>query len=591
MIIIYIDKNNVFYFIQEIIMALAYGNFHELSHQLRFLLFEIGIGLPQNSIDYFITLAHKNTLNRLQQASFNEKLIKSTIASHHVHDFIDQLQVKLKNSMPESQFFQWNKIREELDESIANEALAQAYRQNWNTQLRNEAMPYKSLWAWINHELSPYQTLLFLDQWGCIGHPHHPAFRAKMGFTRREVLQNSPEFQAKISVHWCALRKAKIQAKNHSIDYAQLIAEEFPREYFFWRERLLFGHINPDDYYPIPVHPWQWRNQIQMAFSPLIDNKSLLLLPHHQTLIPSLSHNVMMPMNSTSCLFKLTTTLGSSFTKRLDDSDNMVLLTHWIDSLLTKTNHYENTLFLSKHLENISAYDETISEYDRKKLSVSLHQNPIHLITDNQRVVPLPSLLVSSACTNKPLVIEIIKASGLQPMTFFTQYCHKMLFGQLHLLLKYGVALEVEQHNILIIFDNNKPVGTIIRNLNNLKICHHELFKNIQKPDLPEHLSIYTKDLNKARALVIQGTLKNNLHHLINCLRDEYQIPEKKLWDLVRQIMQTIFKHLSKDIDPRILSWQQHLMLHDVWEYQPAFTLSLHSNPNTNITIKEPNPL
>lgn len=53
-------------------MALAYGNFHELSHQLRFLLFEIGIGLPQNSVDYFITLAHKNTLKRLQHASIKE---------------------------------------------------------------------------------------------------------------------------------------------------------------------------------------------------------------------------------------------------------------------------------------------------------------------------------------------------------------------------------------------------------------------------------------------------------------------------------------------------------------------------------------
>ncbi len=74
-------------------MALAYGNFHELSHQLRFLLFEIGIGLPQNSIDYFITLAHRELLNRLQQAALMEGLINAPIASHHVHDFINQLEV------------------------------------------------------------------------------------------------------------------------------------------------------------------------------------------------------------------------------------------------------------------------------------------------------------------------------------------------------------------------------------------------------------------------------------------------------------------------------------------------------------------
>ncbi|HAT8178390.1 TPA: siderophore biosynthesis protein [Legionella pneumophila] len=572
-------------------MALAYGNFHELSHQLRFLLFEIGIGLPQNSVDYFITLAHKNTLNRLQHASIKEGLIQSAIASHHVHDFIDQLQIKLKNSMPESKFFQWNKIREALDESIANEALAYAYRQNWNTQLRNEAIQYKSLWAWINNELSPDQTLLFFEQWGSIGHPYHPAFRAKTGFTRREVLQNSPEFQAKVSVHWCALNKTKIQSINPKIEYTNRISQEFPKEYFYWREKLLFSHINPDDYYPIPVHPWQWRNQLQMAFASLIDNKSLILLPHHQTLIPSLSPDIMMPTKSTQCTLKLATTLSTSLTGKLNNSDNMVLLTSWLDSLLAKTNYYQNTLFICKNLENISAYDQTLCEYNQKKLLFGLYQNPLHHIRQDQRVVPLPALLAASPCTNKPLLIEIIKASGLHPITYFTEYCHKILFGQLHLLLKYGIALEVEQHNILVIFNDNKPQGVIIREPSNIKICHHELFKNVQKPDLPDHLSIYTKDLNTARTLFIQGALKNNLHHLIGCLRDEYQISEKTLWGLTCQVIKTIFQDLYKDIDPRILSWQQHLLLYDNWEHQPELLLSLHSNLNPNTKIKEYNPL
>ncbi|KGP64332.1 siderophore biosynthesis protein [Legionella norrlandica] len=570
-------------------MALAYGNFHELSHQLRFLLFEIGIGLPQNSIDYFITLAHKNTLERLQQTALAEKLISSTIASHHIHDFIDQLQIRLKNSMPESQFFQWNKIRKELDESIANEALAQAYKQNWNIQLRNEATQYNNFWDWVNHELSSYQSLLFLEQWGCVGHPYHPAFRAKMGFTRREVLQNSPEFQAKISVHWCALSKVKAESK-HFIDYIRLIAQEFPIEYLYWREKLLFGHFNPDDYFPIPVHPWQWRNQLQIAFAPLIDNKSLILLPHHQTLIPSLTHNMMMPQSSTLYTLKLETTLNSSFMEQEDYSDYMASLTGWVDSLLDRTNHYKNTLFISKNIVNINIPQDT-PKHEQKNLAVGLHQNPIHLITQGQRAVPLSSLFAISPCTKVPLIIEIIQASGLQPMTYFAQYCYKLLFGQFHLLLKYGVALKIEQQNVLVIFEQNMPQGIVIKNLSHLQICHHELFKDIQKPNVPEPLAIYTKDLNHLRALIVQGTLKNNLYHWIQCLNSNYHILEKKLWSVVRGVIQSVFQDLSKDkaIDLRLLSWQQHLMLYEDWEYQPLFTLCL--NPNTSTMIKQANPL
>ena len=200
-------------------MALAYGNFHELSHQLRFLLFEIGIGLPQSSIDYFITLAHKNALQRLQHSALMEGLINSPIISHHVHDFIDQLQMKLKHSDPASQFYQWTSIRDELDESIANDALALAYKQRWDAQICNEASQYHSLWSWINSKQTARQTFLFLEQWGYQGHPSYPGFRAKMGFTRREVLQNSPEFQAKISLHWCALSKNQMSMNPDSINF------------------------------------------------------------------------------------------------------------------------------------------------------------------------------------------------------------------------------------------------------------------------------------------------------------------------------------------------------------------------------------
>ena len=116
-------------------MALA-GDFHELSHYLRFLLFEVGIGLPQNSIDYFISSAHRQCLQRLQEAARVEGLVDSPILSHHVHDFLEQLRQRLKQSQPSSLFFRWQTLRTELDESIANEAMSQAYRQRWQSGRR-----------------------------------------------------------------------------------------------------------------------------------------------------------------------------------------------------------------------------------------------------------------------------------------------------------------------------------------------------------------------------------------------------------------------------------------------------------------------
>lgn len=575
-------------------MALAYGNFHELSHQLRFLLFEIGIGLPQTSIDYFITLAHRNTLKRLQSSALAEGLINSPISSHHAHDFIDQLQMKLKYSEPSSQFFQWKNIRDELDESIANEALAQIYKQRWNSQIRHEANQYDSLWSWINNELTAGQALLFLEQWGCEGHPSHPTFRAKMGFTRREVLQNSAEFQARISLHWCSLHKNQTTLAAKSDDFNKLMAQEFPTEFKLWQEKLICNHINPQEYHPVPVHSWQWRNKLQMMYTQMIDSKLLILLPHHQTVMPSMSDDTMMPVDDSNCHIKLAIDIHTPYSSKTDQSEFIqygVAISHWVSSLLARSGHYKNTLFLANELTGLSVNNDSTLQYCQKELSVRLLQNPASLVKSDQKAIPLASLFTNSPLSNKPLLIEIIKASGLTPLDYFSRYCHKILFGQLHLLLKDGVAFETQHHNILIIFADNLPQGLIIRNLEEINIDYSMLYQNNERPNLLSDSRIKSCNLDKLRTAFIHGTLQNNLNHWINCLKNEYQLNEHQLWNIVHQVLHTVLNELPKDIHPRILCWQKHQLLSDAWQHQCLLTMRLKGNINKDIYIKQPNPL
>ena len=132
---------------------------------------------------------------------------------------------------------------------------------------------YSSFWAWLCAENSAEDALELLEQWGAGNFSYDPAFRAKIGFSRREVLQYSGEFNALTSLHWCALAKLRAQP---SASYSELIAEQYPKDYQLWREKVGFKNRNPEDYYPVPVHPWQWRNHLQVRFVPLIDSRDLL---------------------------------------------------------------------------------------------------------------------------------------------------------------------------------------------------------------------------------------------------------------------------------------------------------------------------
>ncbi len=574
-------------------MALAYGNFHELSHQIRFLLFEIGIGLPQNSIDYFITLAHREALKRLQYALIAEQLIEAPIASHHVHDLLDQLQIKLKKSLPASQFFQWNTLRKNLDESIANDALAQAYKQCWNTQIKNEALHYNSLWSWIIENQTSYQTLMFLEQWGCQGNSYQPAFRAKKGFTRREVLQNSPEFQAKISIHWCALSKQKAFIPIQATNFHTQIETEFPKEYAHWRERLILNHLDPDDYYPIPVHPWQWRNQIQPLCATMIDKKSLILLPHHQSLIPSMSAGMMLPLASSNSLIHLSLANNTSETPHHHSTSLNCChpqLEHWLNSLLIRDNNYDSSLFLVNRLTSISLHAHDIPEYEHKKFSASIHQNPIHLINKNQKLVPLPSLFANSPITNVPLIIEIIQESGLTPLSYFALYCRKVLFSSIQLFLKHGIVFETSVQNTSVIFEEHKPQGLILKELTDIKISDRSPLNTGENPERPA-TALKTAGMGELRASLIQNTLQQNIKRWVNTLNIQLEIPKKLLWDEVHQTLNTLFNELTNEIEPRILQQQKDLLLHEAWLHQCLFTMELSAHSFPNFFVPEENPL
>ncbi|CEK11997.1 IucA/IucC family protein [Legionella hackeliae] len=569
-------------------MALAYGDFHELTHQLRFLLFEIGIGLPQRTIEYFISNAHRECLRRLQQAASLESLIQAPITSHHIHDYLEQLQEQLKHKQPSSRFFNWRAVQHELDETVANEAMAQAYRQCWQQEIRKQASGFTNFWAWLCQKEDTQEILQFLEQWGCLGHPYHPNFRAKIGFSRREILQYSPEFNAQLSLHWCALHQQHTYLPEHSKNYKALIAQQLPREYQLWQSQLTFKHYDPDCYLPLPLHPWQWRNQIQHQFSQLIDNKELILLPHHQLVKPSMSFRTMMPLNA-GCHLKLAAAVHTTSALRTVSPasiENGPLLSSWIHGLLEKHHHYQHTLFIAADLAGMRVSGNTIPEHQHKQLAVIVRENPISQLKEEQILVPVGALFAQTPLSDNSLLIDIINASGLEPLDYLKQYCQCLLSGQLHLLLRYGIALEAHQQNTLIAFTNHRPTAVVIRDLGNITICLHRFYESISKPTLHPESRITTEELAALNSKFIHGNLTSNLAYWIEHLAHYHGFSTHDLWQLVRQELYKLLEKLSPDINKELFNYHKNLLFSKQWQHKALLTMRLYKeNPDFIATL------
>ncbi|WP_131782584.1 IucA/IucC family protein [Legionella gresilensis] len=573
-------------------MALAYNHFQELIHQLRFLLFEIGIGLPQQAIKAVIDDTHKSCLARLQYAAIKEKLIDKNFYSYHVSDFTQQLQLNLSILKPESRFYRWELLEKELNESIANEAMAIIYRKRWQAELIKQMQGERSFWAWLTKQESKY-TLSFLEQWGCVGHPYHPNFRAKMGFSRREVLQYSPEFNAEVSVHWCALHQQKAHTTFIDKSYLELMANCFPKDFAIWQHKLRCQQVNPDNFYPIPVHPWQWRNQLQASLAPLIDKKQLILTPHHQVTHPSMSLRTMMPISSHANHLKLALAVHTTSAIRTVSPasiENGPILSKWLTHILALEHHYENTLFVARDIAGARLQDPHFSSI-YKQFGFILRESPLQLIKDNQQVIPLAALFVNSPLSNQPLLLDIIKASGIALENYFNHYCHCVLKGQLHLLMRYGIALEAHQQNTLVVFENHQPQSLIIRDLGGIYVYQNTDFQDLESPILHPDSTIVTDNLVDTCNKFIHGNLQSNLAYWVNYLCRFSHLSETHLWKIVFNALKSELQQMAGEIKPGILTWHQQRLLKGAWPHKSLLLMRLSLNKKHNQASLTSNPL
>lgn len=99
------------------------------------------------------------------------------------------------------------RLAEELDNSFMNDTLCLAFHQGWTLDLKAQAGGGDdwNFLAWLKDTPARSNPTSLLEQWGTLGHPWHPNYKTKLGLTASQVIELSPEFEAKIPVVLCAL--------------------------------------------------------------------------------------------------------------------------------------------------------------------------------------------------------------------------------------------------------------------------------------------------------------------------------------------------------------------------------------------------
>ncbi|MCW8443449.1 IucA/IucC family siderophore biosynthesis protein [Fluoribacter gormanii] len=573
-------------------MILSNSHVNELNYQLRSLLTNNDFPISSKQMGHCIVASYQQCFNRLRRSAISEGLIDKKVSSQSITAYLDLL--KVYSQKQKTHFKYWHSLHEELNESIVNQALALAYQYQWHKKIRQQAKGYASLWSWLIEHCGQQQILNFLEQWGCMGHPSHPNFRAKIGFNRNEVVQYSPEFNSEVTIGWAAIHHSLAFISTSKSAFNWLFSNHFPKEYSLWSDALQLKKLRPEDYYPFPIHPWQWTNKLQSLAKSLFKEHQFIVNPVHQRTKPSMSFRTMMPLEKHGPHLKLAVgvhTTSSLRTVSPASVSNSSELSQWINELLTRTQYYKGQLFLARDLAGINVLNSSVPNDEMKHFGLIVRENPLQWIRVNQKLVPLASLFKRSPLSQRSLLSELIELSESCPVAYFMEYCRCVLAGQLHFLLSYGIALEAHQQNTLVIFQANRPSGLVLRDLGGIKICTHAFYDKVAKPSLHPDSTITCAGLSELINKFIHGNLLSNLAYGIDCLSMDYKISKSMLWRKVRQILDHLLEELRTEIEPRIHQWYRRQLLVEPWQQKSLIAMRLHENQNQDLFSIIRNPL
>nr|MBX2857560.1 hypothetical protein [Cellvibrionaceae bacterium] len=152
-------------------------------------------------------------------------------------------------------------------------------------QLSEEIQQTLSLCAW-NAENLPEQLSRRNSDYCALesqlheGHPYHPCFKARSGFTIEDHIAYGPECGGKIKLHWLAVRQCYVKNRFSATPLTQNLTKQQQHSDFWqdelgeqtWRlleHRLAQQGAGWHDYHLVPAHPWQVKKLAAQLKHPL----------------------------------------------------------------------------------------------------------------------------------------------------------------------------------------------------------------------------------------------------------------------------------------------------------------------------------
>lgn len=375
------------------------------------------------------------------------------------------------------------------------------------------------------------------------GHPYHPCYRSRLGFSQEDNQAYSPEYEPQLHIFWLAAYEDDVDIRlSEELEwkpFLQSILGSQDEEKF--RRKLEEMKLDFQKYKYIPVHPWQWERYLQSRYSQWVDQKKLIPLGAGAALYqPQQSIRTL-----TSCreavLPDLKLSLHIINTSSLRDLTMHSVaaapaVSQWLQGVVNSDPYLKEgaELIILRETVGISWLPAEGSASGIWRENIRTYLKP------GEEALPFHALRVQEE--NGPFLADWIEKFGLE--SWFRAWIRQTIIPVVHLLVAHGLVLESHAQNMILIHRNGWPVRVALRDFHEgveyypPYLAAPELvpaFENIH----PKYASGKPGDyfempsLESLREMMIDALWFMNVGYLIMFLTDEWGGEEQSLWHIV----------------------------------------------------------
>jgi siderophore synthetase component len=384
------------------------------------------------------------------------------------------------------------------------------------------------------------------------GHRYHPTYKSRLGFDLADNLAFGPEFAAPLRPLWLAARRSITEVTlSHTVREAQFLRAQLGAATLGQFEATIRAcGADPARFTLVPVHPWQWREQVAWAFADQLARGDLLVLGDDpQAFVAQQS------IRTLACAgapwrpyLKLALSIVNTSTSRVlapHTVRNAPLVSDWLARVVAADPFLRDELRTVLLAEVMGSAVNPPPAADLARaggygaLACIWRERLGPRLDPGEQAVPFNGLTARER-DGTPLVDGWVRALGLAP--WLARVVDVSAIALLHLLCRHGIALEAHAQNVVLLHRDGVPTRVALKDFHDgVRFSRAQLAEPELCPDLApppaQHENrnsfLETDDLGLVADFLLDAFFFINLGELAIFLADAYDLDERDFWAIV----------------------------------------------------------